>query len=48
MTVWVLFIWLSAKEPRPEAFLSFDTQAECQAHATPYKKAACVQVTVPK
>jgi hypothetical protein len=45
MTVWVLFVWLTATYP---SSYTFKTQAECEEAKETYKRAHCVKVQVPK
>lgn len=45
MKMFVLFIWLAGNSPVPS--WGYDTLAECQRDAKPYKRAVCVEVVVP-
>lgn len=45
MTVWVLFVWMSASFPTA---WSYDVKADCEQAAADYKRAVCVAVVVPK
>ena len=49
MTVWVLFVWFTvAGKPEPHPYVAYTTEKECKEQSTPYKKATCVKVVVPK
>lgn len=46
MTVWVLFVWLSATHVHTLGV--YKDQAECEEYASNYRRYSCLKVTVPK